>query len=89
MRRRHEHGGAPPRIAAAAIAAALALVAGCDLCETGDLRCAGHVVEECTATRSWEAFHDCGTDTCGVGRDVCQPWLDPGFGEVWCCYVPP
>jgi hypothetical protein len=66
----------------------VAALAGCDMCETGDLRCSGHVVQECSATRSWEDFHDCGADTCGVGRDVCHPWIDLGFGEVWCCYAP-
>jgi hypothetical protein len=39
--------------------------------------------------RNWADLHDCGADTCGVGRDVCNPWIDPGSGEVWCCYAPP
>jgi hypothetical protein len=73
------------------LAAALvaALLAGCDMCETGDLRCSGSVVQECTEMRNWEDFHDCGADQCGVGRDQCDPLFDPGFGEVWCCIRAP
>jgi hypothetical protein len=68
------------------IAVALAaLLAGCDMCEEGELRCVGNVVQECSS-RNWEKLHDCGDDTCGTGRDVCKPWFDLGFGEVWCCY---
>jgi hypothetical protein len=72
----------------AAALVAIGALGGCDMCEPGDLRCSGHVVEECSETRNWEAFHDCGGDACGVGRDVCRPWIDLGFGEVWCCYAP-
>jgi hypothetical protein len=59
---------------------------GCDMCHEGDLRCNGNVVQECSSSRNWKDFHDCGTDRCGVGRDVCHPFIDLGFGEVWCCY---
>ncbi|HSN92005.1 MAG TPA: hypothetical protein VLS93_12315 [Anaeromyxobacteraceae bacterium] len=70
-------------------AAAAVVLCGCDMCSTGDLRCRGNVVQECSSTRNWEDLHDCGADLCGVGRDVCTSWFDPGLGEVWCCYPAP
>jgi len=78
---------------AIALGAALALgpLAGCDMCETGDLRCRGSVVQECSSTRNWEDSHDCGEYTCGVGTETCgDPWIPvPPGGEVWCCYRAP
>jgi hypothetical protein len=74
------------RVLAAALS--VALLGGCDMCDEGDLRCDGHVVQSCNAQRNWEDDHDCGANTCAVGRDACQPWIDPGFGEVWCCLKP-
>ncbi len=72
------------------IAFAALLLQGCDMCETGDLRCSGSVVEECNSNRNWEESHDCGADQCGVGREVCgDPWIPLSGGEVWCCYQPP
>ena len=65
-----------------------ALLAGCDMCDIDELRCNGHVVQECSSTRNWEDLHDCGAEECGVGRDVCHPFIDLGLGSVWCCYQP-
>jgi hypothetical protein len=73
------------RLGLLAGAALAVLLAGCDMCEEGELRCSGNVVKECSS-HDWETLQDCGERACGVGRDVCHPWFDPGFGEVWCCY---
>jgi hypothetical protein len=70
----------------AVAASAAVLLAGCDLCEEGKLRCNGNVVEECSAS-NWDEVRDCGADTCGIGREVCHPFIDLG-GEVWCCIRP-
>jgi len=81
---------ARPATASGALATALAavLLGGCDLCDEGDLRCNGAVVQSCNAQRNWEDLEDCGANVCHVGRAACQPWFDPGFGEVWCCTRP-
>jgi len=88
MRRRRRARAARHGLRIAAVLAGV-LLAGCDMCDIGDLRCSGSVVEECNDMRNWEDLHDCGTDQCGVGREVCDPWIDPGFGEVWCCFEAP
>lgn len=76
------------RMAGLIAAVGLAL-AGCDLCESGDVRCDGSVAQECSGG-DWDGEHDCGAEGLSCGVDSQCGFLgaigNSAGAKVVCCY---